>query len=45
VRIRSIKMESAKVYKVIEYLYYEDMNPLNSCNQFLGDSKQLDLFE
>ena len=37
-------MESDKVYNVVVDLCVEDTNVFDSCDQFLGDYKQLDLF-
>jgi len=38
-------MQSDKVYTVVEDLCVEDTNMLGSCVQFLGDYKELDLFD
>jgi len=38
-------MDSGKVYKVVDDLYVEDTNVLDTCGQFLSDYKRLDLFD
>ena len=39
----SVKMESDKVYTVVEDLCVEDTNVSDSCNQFLNDYQRLHL--
>jgi len=38
-----MKIESSKVYTVVEALCVEDTNVLDSCSQFLSNYKQPDL--